>query len=323
MVKQNKGRDKANAVFEGGGVKGIGLAGALTVASRYYDWTYVAGTSAGSLVAALVAADYTPEEIRDLIFDLDYKKFEDNNTLGQVPFVGPFLNVRFKLGMHKGNYIENWIRDKLKLKGIQRFGDLVVNGDLNKPQERYRLRVIASDISTSTMLVLPQDISRYGIDPDSLDIAQAIRMSTSIPFFFEPVALKYRGNGNKTTKSYIVDGGVLSNYPIWLFDGEKGPGRRPTIGFRLSGPHEGRPHDVTGPVSMLAALFNTMLEAHDNKFIEEEHSLRTITIPTAGVRTTDFNISREKTRELYQSGVTAAQKFFDAWDYRVYLARHS
>ena len=49
-------KKKANAVFEGGGVKCIGIAGALTVADRYYDWNYVAGTSAGALVAALVAA---------------------------------------------------------------------------------------------------------------------------------------------------------------------------------------------------------------------------------------------------------------------------
>lgn len=323
MAVQKKVLEKANAVFEGGGVKGIGLAGALTVASQHYDWTYVAGTSAGSLVAALVAAGYSPQEIRDLIFDIDYTKFEDNNTMGEVPLVGSFLNLRFKLGIHKGNYIENWIRDKLKLKGIQRFGDLIVNKDLKKPHERYRLRVIASDISTSTMLVLPQDITRYGIDPDYLDVAQAIRMSTSIPFFFEPVTLKYKDSNGKMTKSYIVDGGVLSNFPIWLFDDEKGPGRRPTIGFRLNGPKEGRPHDVTGPFSMLAALFNTMLDAHDNKHIKDEHFQRTISIPTVGVRTTDFKISREKTRELYQAGVTAANKFFDGWDYRAYLARHS
>jgi len=73
---------------------------------------------------------------------------------------------------------------------------------------------------------------------------------------------------------------------------------------------------------MLSALFGTMMEAHDNWYIEEHNFERTISIPTLGVRTTDFGISREKAQQLYQSGVEAAEGFFNGWDYQTYLRKY-
>lgn len=56
---------KADAVFEGGGVKGIGLVGAIAVAEEYgYRFVNVAGSSAGAIVAALLAAGYSAAEIK-------------------------------------------------------------------------------------------------------------------------------------------------------------------------------------------------------------------------------------------------------------------
>lgn len=316
-------KSKANAVFEGGGVKGIGMAGALTVASRYYDWAYVAGTSAGALIAALVAAGYTAEEIKELVFGIDYRRFLDPDALDMMPLLGPFLKLNCRLGIHQGTYIEDWIGENLKAKGIIHFGDLVVPENADHPQGRYRLRVIASDISTGNMLALPQDIARYGYDPDYMEVAKAIRMSISIPLFYQPVPLVYRNPDGDTCISYIVDGGVLSNFPVWLFDRDTGFEGLPTFGFKLVGPNAGRPNEIRGPLSLLMALFETMMEAHDNWYIEEKNFDRTIAIPTLGVRTTDFGISPEKIGNLFYSGVTAAEKFFANWDYQRYLNRYS
>ncbi len=322
MKKILKFKKRANAVFEGGGVKGIGIAGALTVASRYFDWVYVAGTSAGAVVASLIAAGYTAEEIKDLVFNIDYRQFEDTDVLGQIPLIGPFWHLKFKLGLFKGDYIEEWVREALKEKGVEQFGDLVVHRNARNPKGRYRLRVVASDISTGTMLVLPQDIARYGIDPDYLEVAKAIRMSISIPFFFRPVKLVYKDEDNRHRISYIVDGGVLSNFPVWLFDKGTGTEGLPTIGFKLVGPDTGRENDIHGPFSMLKALFSTMIEAHDNRFIEEKAFARTIPIPTQGVRSTDFHISRDKIEELFQAGVGAAEDFFKNRSYRGYMLKY-
>jgi NTE family protein len=147
-------------------------------------------------------------------------------------------------------------------------------------------------------------------------------MSISIPVFFEPVKLQYIDNDNNERTSYIIDGGVLSNYPVWLFDQCQMGGKVPTFGFKLMAPNEDRGHDIKGPVSLLSAVLGTMMEAHDIRYVEEKNFQRTVVIPTLDVRATDFNISRKKAEELFQSGVTAAEEFFGKWDYRTYLRKY-
>src|SRR5690554_307498 len=85
---------KADAVFEGGGVKAIGLVGALSVAERLgYRWVNVAGSSAGAIVAALVAAGYRAAELEDIFRTTDFRMFRDPPAWGRLPLVGPVLSL--------------------------------------------------------------------------------------------------------------------------------------------------------------------------------------------------------------------------------------
>ena len=106
----------------------------------------------------------------------------------------------------------------------------------------WHLKLIAVDVTRRDLLVLPDDLGRYlapgtssPIDPDGFRIARAARMSMSIPYFFEPVELEHRDGGH----SAIIDGGTLSNFPVWLFDVDPAkvgrPPARPTFGFTLTG----------------------------------------------------------------------------------------
>lgn len=310
---------KADAVFEGGGVKGIGLVGAIAVAEeRGYQWQNLAGTSAGAIVAALLAAGYTAAELKEVMAELDYKNFMDKGLVDRLP-LGKIASLIFEKGIYEGKWFENWMRGLLKQKGKQTFGDLIMDEFKNDERYRFKLRVIASDISNGRMLVLPQDIADFGIRPEDLNIAAAIRMSMSIPFFYEPVRLR---NMKTNQVSYIVDGGILSNFPVWLFDTEGAIPEWPTLGFKLVEPEEGAPNKVVGPISLLTALFSTMSEAHDARYIKDADFVRTIPIPTLDVRTTDFDLSREKSEKLYQSGRKAAEKFFDTWDFTKYVAEY-
>ena len=310
----------ADAVFEGGGVKGIGLVGAVAVAEeKGYQWANVAGTSAGAIVAGLLAAGYSATEMKEVMEELDYNRFKDASLLDRVPLVGPVTSLIFEKGIYEGKFIENWIRGLLRKKKVETFNDLVLEEYKDDEQYRFKLRVIASDISQGRLLVLPQDIADFGIRPEDLNVAAAIRMSMSIPFFFEPVTLR----SMKTNQvSYIVDGGVLSNFPVWLFDTQGGIPEWPTFGFKLVEPEEGTPHQVRGPISLLTALFSTMMEAHDARYIKDADFVRTIPIPTLGVGTTDFDISREKSEALYQSGRQAAEKFFATWNFTEHVNRY-
>ena len=178
----------ADLVFEGGGVKGIGLAGALaTLEEREYRPQNIAGTSAGAITAALLAAGYSADELREIIVSLDYREFQDRAWEDKVPLVERSLSLLLDLGLYEGDRFLDWIRERLAAKGVHTFADLVQEEFADDPRYRSRLQVIASDVTTHELLVLPRDAKKLGIEPDELDVALAVRMSMSIPIFFEPV----------------------------------------------------------------------------------------------------------------------------------------
>jgi len=299
---------KADAVFEGGGVKGIGLVGALTVAEEegYDEWINVAGTSAGAIVASLLAAGYDASELEELIMTLDYTKFRDKGIIDHIPYFGPLISLLREKGLYEGNYLYDWLTNQLQKKGVSTFSDL----QTGFPEDKYKygLKVIAANISGRSMLVLPQDIADLGGNPDDLSVAKAVRMSMSIPGFFEPVV---------RNKSFIVDGGLLSNFPVWLFDSNDEPSW-PTFGFKLIE----KGGSISGVFSYAKEIFFTMMEAHDERHQEESQRVRTIGIDSCGVSTTDFNLDKEDRRKLFHSGRKAAREFFDDWDFEAYKKRY-
>ena len=311
---------KADAVFEGGGVKGIGLVGALSVAEeKGYKWQNLAGTSAGAIVAGLVAAGYSAVELKGIMAELDYRHFKDESTIHKIPAVGPLAHLVLENGIYEGKFFENMMADLLSKKNVKTFGDLIMHEYRNDDRYRFKLRVIASDVTNGKLLVLPQDAADFGIRPEDLNVAAAVRMSMSIPFFFKPVIIK---NKKTNQNNFIIDGGILSNFPVWVFDTEGTLPEWPTFGFKLVDPGSEIPHKIKGPISMLSALFSTMMEAHDARYIKNENFARTIPIPTLNVKTTEFNISREKSEALFQSGRKAAEKFFENWDFDTYVKKY-
>ena len=237
-----EGSSQADLVFEGGGVKGIGLAGAF---KQVYDTGYrpacVAGTSAGAITASLVAAGYTGDELEQIVLhEMDFTKFEDPTFLDHFGVAGDLAEFLKSRGMHSGDYFVGWIRELLGAKGKTQFGHLR-DPSPSAENRTYGLQVIASDISAQSMLVLPRDAAQLGIgDPDELEIAHAVRMSMSIPVFFEPV-IQRDGQGREHT---IVDGGLLSNFPVWLFDSASDVRPAfPTFGMLLVAPNQSRAAD--------------------------------------------------------------------------------
>lgn len=295
----------ADAVFEGGGVKGIAFIGALQVMEEHgYSWQKLAGTSAGSIVAALLGAGYTSKELKPIFEELDYLHFIKRRGMGSLPVVGPIFELIVREGIFRADRIELFIDELLRRKGVRTFGDL----------PEGKLRIVASDVSAGKMLVLPDDLPRYDLSPKDFPIARAVRMSSSIPYFFQPVVLKSGGRSH-----YIVDGALLSNYPVWLFD-VPGKPRWPTIGFRLHD-EKGNPEAsrIHGLFSFTRGLVATMLDAHDRLYVEKAHSVRTIFIHTLGVRTTQFHLPLETRQRLFQSGEESARRFLAHWNFDEYV----
>lgn len=297
-------------VLEGGGVKGIGLVGALTkLDAGGFAPCRVAGTSAGAIIASLVAAGMPIGDIQRLIESVDYRKFRDEGALDRLGLAGKGASLVLEQGIYEGDYVRELLASELKKLGVETFGDLKLTTEWAKklpPEQRYKLVVVASDLSGGRLARLPWDYGRYGLDPDKQLVADAVRASISIPFFYEPV---------KLNKHVMVDGGLLSNFPIDLFDSTP---EWPTIGIKLSAKPDANlvANPIHNTFDFAKAILATAINAHDQMHIDNPATeARTIFVDTFKIKATDFDITAEAQEKLFKSGQSAAAEFLKAWNF--------
>ena len=188
-----------NLVFEGGGVRCIGYAGALKVLEKrgvLHSIERVAGTSSGAITAALVAVGYTAEELLELLDSVDFRQFKDSSW-GVIRNVARLISG---YGWYKGDSFKVWMQDCIKAKtGTEH----TTFSDLANSVEFKNLYVVGTNLSIKST-----EVFSYETSPN-MEIVDAIRVSMSIPLFFRSVRLK---------NTLYVDGVVLKNYPINIFD---------------------------------------------------------------------------------------------------------
>ena len=196
-----------NLVFEGGGVKGIAYVGALEVLEKEKILSKikrVAGTSAGAMIAVLVGLGYTYEDLKKILWDLDFKNFMDGSW-------GVIRNTKRLLedyGWYKGDFFRNLMGDYIKEKtgnSESTFADIAKLMD--KDNNFKDIYLIGSNLSTGY-----SEVFSYEHTP-RMCVADAARISMSIPLFFAAI----RG----MRSDIYVDGGLLDNYAVRVFDRTK------------------------------------------------------------------------------------------------------
>jgi NTE family protein len=308
---------KCDLVLEGGGCKAIGFVGAIErLKEEGYSFNQIAGVSAGSIVGSLLSVGYTGTELKDIISNLDYTKFLSTHGIQSIPKIGKYISLIKNKGMYDGNYIETWLENLLEAKGKTTFGDIMDKNGQSK------LKIITTELNSQQLTILPDDLPKYNIDPKTFKISKAVRISISIPFFFTPVRIDYKDKNNAGKLAYFVDGGCLSNFPVWIFDIEGIP-KFPTIGLKLgSDTYYNGIIDSTPIKNYLSCIIETMIDKNEEVFLRDKDSVRTIAIPTCGVSTTEFNLPHSKTMELYQSGYDSAKTFLETWNFDNYVKKH-
>lgn len=328
-----------NLVFEGGGVKGIAYVGAMDELAKRgitQDIVRVGGTSAGAINAALVGLGYGLEETRSLLWGLNFKNFLDDSW-GVVRDSARLID---EYGWYKGDFFRDWIGSVIKAKtgnSESTFADI----EAVKAQRGFRsLYFMGTNLSTHFSEVFSPEHS------PRMCVADAVRISMSIPLFF---AAKRSPRGD-----VYVDGGVLDNYPIKLFDREKylsspAAGRatdyyrrvnesvagrdRPisspytfnkeTLGFRLDTREEisvfrdqaEPPHRrIDSFFDYGVALIETIMDAQASSHLHGDDWQRTIYIDTLGVKTTDFDLGADLKGKLVESGRAGVQAYFQWFD---------
>lgn len=319
---------RADLVLEGGGVKGIALVGAVAVLEEAgYTFPRVAGTSAGAIVGVLLACGMDVRRMHELLLGTDFADFADEGLLDRFGLLGKAASVLFEQGLYEGEALQDYLRAQLP-DACQTFAGLRLPEDPQSalsPEQQYRLVVLASDVSLRRLVRLPWDYPDvYGLDADTASTVVAVRASASIPFFFEPARLRYRRQG-RPVQSVLVDGGLLSNFPVGVFDRADGaPPRWPTFGIKLGARPDARriPESPRGALGLSLAILRTMTDFYDGMYIDRpDVAARTVFVDTFGVGATDLDLDAATSARLYASGREAAERFLAGWDFEDYVVR--
>lgn len=329
IFKQNLKKDYLisnyrNLVFKGGGVRGIAYMGAIEVLEelKVLDQIQrVAGTSSGAIAATLVSFRKTSKETRDLFNTLDLKKVPQRAVNGNSRNIillknsENYTRLFEKFGWYSSEYFHQWLKSLIaqQCQGNSKatFADF-------KKQGFRDLYIVASNISRHRAEVFSAEKT-----PD-VAVADAVRMSMSIPLFFE--ALRFNGKRIGQSGDYFVDGGLFNNYPIHVFDQpEYAKGNHlyrdginwETLGLFL---FPSKLHDtglVEQPQNLWEFLYLTVRSIYDSHQVSNlaenvADKKRTIEISDCGISATQFDLhpESEEYQILYNSGRNATEKYF-------------
>ncbi len=330
---------RADLVLSGGGVKGIGLVGAVSaLVDAGYEPHRISGTSAGALVGAMLAAAVHSGQVdsallKQLAMGIDYPALLDQGPIERIPLLGPAWGVLSGDGIYLGDALHRWIEAELARFGVTTFADLALDDRSLPVEQRYRLVVTVADVTRGELIRLPWDYQRvYGLDPNEQSVADAVRASTAIPFFYRPATLTSAFPGEPARESILVDGGLLSNFPIDSLDRTDGHTPKwPTFGITLL---PGLPADNENvipalrllhklrPPTLLEHVITTILVGRDQAYLNQPWvRARAITVDTTDVGVLDFNLSDRDKEALYEDGLAAGRDFLTTWDWTDYVTR--
>jgi len=296
-------------VFQGGGPRAAAFAGAYEVAYEAgVRFSQVAGTSAGAIVAALIGAGAAPAFLRDTLQTLDFvgllRPPENEGSfngfalkaVGAVALgagivsqaAGRFGRVLYSGGLYSSRGLEEWLDEKLR-ELLKRDGPVLFS-DLRLPTH-----VVATDFGRQRARLWSSEAT-----PDT-KVAFAVRASSSIPFFFQAVV---------EGENRLVDGGILSNLPTFVFAREQQQSGKRILTFRLQG--EPSPAADWSMPQLIKRLVDTAISGASEIQLGLQRDVSNIDIPTGDIGATDFDRIDDRARTmLYENGQTAARRFIE------------
>jgi len=313
-------QEYTNLVFEGGGMRGIAYAGSLRELEnrqQLKNIERVAGTSAGAIAALLVSLNYSADEIKPIIFDTPFKEFND----GQYFFVGGISRTNNRYGWYQGKEFVKWIEGLIEAK----------TGNKDITFRELREQGFRDLYVTGTSLNNQQLVVFSAVSYPDMKIKDAIRISISIPLYFEAVVIDKKGKVldiETATGDYdiMVDGGFTANFPIFIFDTyhkQNGSLLRTanmkTLGLRIDTEEQiayDNEQKGLAPIAIdsfkdyLSAFYNYILENLNRPLLTADDWKRTVSISSGGIGPKVRELSTDQKEELYANGMKAVQVFF-------------
>ncbi len=302
-----------NLVFEGSGIRGIAYCGAISEmekAGMMEQVEKVGGTSAGAIVALLISVGYSGKEMEEIIGSTNFKKFND----GRYMFAGGINRTKKYFGWYRGNQFESWV-EKLIINKTD-------NPDISF-QELYQ-KGFKELYTTGTCLNKQQLIIFSRHTYPNMKIKDAVRISMSIPLYFEAVFIDKDGNIIKHPKKkdgldVMVDGGFTGNFPVRIFDSLSN-NNTATIGFRIDSDEQiknntGDKTIAAMPVGnfkqYMAAFYNMVIENLNRQQLTTDDWARTISISDGKVGPRIRKLSSEEINTLINNGRQALRSYLN------------
>ncbi|MCM8710291.1 patatin-like phospholipase family protein [Clostridium sp. SYSU_GA19001] len=318
-----------NLVFEGGGILGISYLGALEYLYKnniIKDVRRTAGTSAGAITACILSFNLPFNEIKKITDTLEYKKIpqkEEINELTRMPAaVRKNLDEIFddlecvyrlvkKYGWYSTKYFYNWLQEQIALQfdsskklppyTFKDFKDTTIHKN-NRPF--LDLYIIGTDLSYKTTKIFS-----FETTPD-MEVAEAVRISMSIPLFFEANKINNYDINKDFLTHVFSDGGIMRNYPINIFDTDKANPQ--TLGLRFK--NKINYEAINSMPEFISNLFLCYLKIQQDMYRNSAQDIeRSIEIDTMGISPVNFNINTgdETYTFLYNQGYEAAEDYFE------------
>lgn len=316
-----------NLVMEGAGVKGFAYAGALQVLDSMgilKDIQRVAGTSVGAMQGALLAVGYTSAEIIELTAHIPLKQFNDGGWL----LAGGISRLRNQYGWYKGEKIAKWMEELIAAKtgnGQITFAEL----HAQRAEKGYKeLYITGTDLTYQMLRVFSHE------NYPQMRICDAVRISLSIPLYYRAVLMDDSGRVYKKPTDRLlhvmVDGGVLSNYPIFLFDSARyvmdqhvpiQPGfeNPETLGLLMEMPEQIQhnaqqpgvyPFPIYNMNDYLKAVYHTLIDKPNPEVTHPNSMHRTIAINNMNLSGRVRRLPKKTIAALAENGRESARRFF-------------
>jgi len=302
-----------NLVFEGAGIRGIAYCGVvheLEAKSILQSVQKVGGTSSGAIVALTISLGYSGKEIESIITGTNFKKFNDGNYL----FVGGLNRTNKYFGWYRGNKFENWLENIIE----EKTSDVDITFDQLHAKGFKDLYITGTCLNRQELIVFSRETY------PKMKVKDAVRISMSIPLYFEAVFIDKEGKVIRHPKEkdgldVMVDGGFTGNYPIRMFD-SSGQYNFSTLGFRIDSEEQiknDREEKKLAPLPIdnfkeyMSAFYNIVIENLNRQQLTGEDWQRTVSVSDGKVRPRIRKLSSGEIDILINNGRAAVKSYMD------------
>lgn len=270
--------------LSGGGIKGAGHIGVLKVLEEEnIKINYISGTSSGSIVAALYAIGYRPDEIIEIFkkYGKKIRYFDYKNIIKLILGIIIKKEIIIK-GLTEGKIIEKLMKEKC-----------IEKGKININNTKIPLLIPTVNVHNGEVYFFSSKLTRNTFSDNiqflnNISIPSAVRASSSYPGVFSP----FKINGNE-----CIDGGVRENIP---WKGLKAIGAEKVISVVFE--KEVKEKNNLNIIDVIESSLNIMGQELANYELDGVDAIIKIKTKNIGL------LQTEKIDELYQDGYTQAKK---------------